>query len=78
MLSRRLQSRLKGLKVDLSSLFKACSNPKLLKPYANFSIKGLEQYVEKEHEAGYDAFITGCAFIGMANYLVGEAGKINF
>lgn len=41
-ISRRLQSRLKGLKVDLGSLFKACSNPKLLKPYSNFSIKGLE------------------------------------
>lgn len=32
----------------------------------------------KEHEAGYDAFITGCAFIGMANFLSGEVGKINF
>lgn len=41
-LSRRLQSSLKGLKVDLSSLFKACSNPKLLRPYSNFSTKGLE------------------------------------
>ena len=48
-LSRRLQSRLKHLKVDLSSLFKACLNPKLLKPYANLNIKGLEEYCEKQH-----------------------------
>jgi hypothetical protein len=40
-LSRRIQSKLRGLKVDLASLFKACSNPKLLKPYANFNINGL-------------------------------------
>jgi len=40
-ISRRIQSRLKGLKVDLGSLFRACSNPKLLEPYSNFSIAGL-------------------------------------
>lgn len=32
-LSRRIQKKLKGIKVDLSSLFKACFNPKLLQEY---------------------------------------------
>jgi tetrahydromethanopterin S-methyltransferase subunit H len=31
----------------------------------------VEEYTKEEssHEAGYDSFMTGCAFIGMLNYL---------
>ena len=66
-----MQSRMKHLKCDLKSLFRACWNPKLLQPYANISFKGLDNYLKEEnsHEAGYDSFMTGCGFIGMINYL---------
>ena len=33
---------------------------------------------EQHHEAGYDSFITGCAFVGMANYLTNTHQKVNF
>lgn len=71
MISRRLQNRMKSIKVDLKSLYKACFNPKLLKPYANINYKHVEAYVlsDSSHEAGYDSFMTGCAFIAMLNYL---------
>ena len=34
-LSRRIQYKMKGLKVDLASLFRACFNEKLLQPFSN-------------------------------------------
>lgn len=79
-LSRRIQNRLKGLKVDLASLFRACFNPKLLEQYSNLNLEECKEYLSKEqhHEAGYDSFITGCAFIGMANYIAGEKQRVNF
>lgn len=79
MLSRRIQSKLKGLKVDLLSLFSACFNKKLLQPYCNFDFDSCKEYMSKEqhHEAGYDSFVTGCAFIGMVNFIHGIPGRIN-
>lgn len=72
-LSRHIQSCLKSIKVDLKSLYRACFNPKLLQPYANINYQHVEQYLKEEssHEAGYDSFMTGCACIGMLNYLYG-------
>lgn len=62
---------MKSIKVDLKSLYKACFNKKLLQPYANINYKHVEAYVQSDssHEAGYDSFMTGCAFIAMLNYL---------
>ena len=70
-ISRRLQNRMKSIKVDLKSLYKACFVKKLLQPYANINYKWVGDYVHSEssHEAGYDSFMTGCAFIAMLNYL---------
>lgn len=51
-----------------------------MKPYTNIDFSTLEEYIKKDnaHEAGFDSFMTGTAFIGMANYLVGEKARINF
>ena len=44
------------------------------------NLEDCKEYLSKEqhHEAGYDSFITGCAFIGMANYIAGEKQRVNF
>jgi hypothetical protein len=76
-LSRHLQSGFKGLRCDLSSLLHACHNPRLLKPFFNVDLDGLENYKEKEHEAGCDALITGCAFVAMANFISNQVGRLN-
>lgn len=70
-ISRRIQNRLKSIKVDLKSLYKACFNKKLLQPYANINYKYVEPYVQSDssHEAGYDSFMTGCACIAMLNFI---------
>lgn len=62
---------MKSIKVDLKSLYKACFNKKLLQPYANINYKHVEAYMQADssHEAGFDSFMTGCAFISMLNYL---------
>ncbi len=68
-LSKQLQNRMKHIRLDLSSLFKACLEAKTLKPFCNISEKILAEFLVKQnkHQAGYDAFITGCAFLGMSN-----------
>ena len=38
-LSRRLQTKIKSVKVDLKSLYRACFNKKLLEPYSNINYK---------------------------------------
>lgn len=62
---------MKSIKVDLKSLYKACFNKKLLQPYANINYKHVEEYIQADssHEAGFDSFMTGCAFIAMLNFL---------
>lgn len=70
-ISRRLQNKMKSIKVDLKSLYKSCFSKKGLEPYCNINFKHVEKYLQEEssHEAGYDSFMTGCAFIAMLNYL---------
>ena len=79
-LSRRIQKKLKHLKVDLSSLFKACFNPKLLQEFVTINTEQVDDYLKQDHhhEAGYDALMTGCAFLGMANYISKKKGQIVF
>lgn len=67
-ISKKIQHHIKGLRVDLSSLFEACHDSKLLKPYTNVDLSTYEG-AECEHEAGYDAYITGSCFVAMLNYL---------
>lgn len=57
--------------MDLKSLYKACENKNTLLPYTNINYKYVEGYKHEDssHEAGYDSFMTGCAFIGMLNCL---------
>lgn len=64
---------MKGLKVDLKSMYKSIFNEKYLQPYANINFKYVEDYLKTEnsHEAGFDSYMTGCAFIAMLNYLYG-------
>lgn len=81
MISRRLQSQVKGhINVSLKPLFDQCRFGKILKPFTNIDFSALENYIKKDnlHEAGYDSFMTGTAFIGMANYLIGDKSRINF
>lgn len=47
-LSRRIQYRIKSLKVDLKSLYKACFSKKGLEPYANINFKHVEKYLQEE------------------------------
>jgi poly(A)-specific ribonuclease len=66
--SKSVQKAMKNLRVDLSSLYDACHDSKLLGPYANIDLDAYEGD-EVKHQAGYDAYITGCAFIAMMNFL---------
>ena len=70
-ISRKLQTKLKSIKVDLKSLYKAIFNPKLLEPHCDFNFKHVQKYIKTDssHDAGFDSFMTGCAFIAMLNYL---------
>lgn len=45
-ISRRLQAKMKSIKVDLKSLFKSCFNKKLLQPYCNINYKFVEDYLK--------------------------------
>lgn len=47
-LSRRLQNRMKSIKVDLKSLYRACFNKKLLQPYVNINCKHVEAYIQSD------------------------------
>lgn len=69
-ISRTVQKQIKGLKVDLQSLSDACLNANLLGNYNNvIAPKG--DYIDAKcaHEAGYDSYITGLAFVGMCNFI---------
>lgn len=45
-ISRRLQSKLKSIKVDLKSLYRACFNKKLLQQHANINYKYVQNYIK--------------------------------
>ena len=62
---------MKSIKVDLKSLYRSIFNSKLLESYANINFKYVEHYlkVENSHDAGFDSYMTGCAFIAMLNFL---------
>ena len=70
-LSRRLQNVIKSIKVDLGSLYRSIVKPKQLQPFANINFKYVEEYLKNQnsHDAGFDSYMTGCAFIAMLNCL---------
>jgi hypothetical protein len=45
-LSRRLQQKMKSIKVDLSSLYRSIFKAKQLEPYANINFKYVEEYLK--------------------------------
>ena len=70
-ISKVVQKDLKALRMGLESLGSACSQPHLLGNYNNV-IEGRDtkyDYVSCCHEAGYDSYLTGVAFVGMLNYI---------
>ncbi|XP_028393446.1 poly(A)-specific ribonuclease PARN-like [Dendronephthya gigantea] len=54
----------------LEEVYKKCAEAPFVKPNVLFP-EGFEDYLDtsKSHEAGYDAYMTGVAFIAMASYL---------
>lgn len=57
------------MKVSLGSLYNACQDKKYLKNYTNVIECKQAQENDNRHEAGYDSYLTGYVFVGMANYI---------
>lgn len=59
------------MKVDLETLSLSCTNPNQLGTYNNVIEPKTNKYEEGKcaHEAGYDSYITGLAFVCMCNFL---------
>jgi hypothetical protein len=68
------------MKVSLGNLYGACQEPRYLKNYCNVIESKEVKESNNRHEAGYDSYLTGYVFVGMANWMLknDKGNPVNF